>query len=204
MERAWRAAAGKTGLTVPWTQESIGLRTVETAEVSECGPWGVGSRKAARGRRRSRRPTGRGNGLLKQPCQRQSPIDDPDPGFDPLGEVGEPSQRVVHIPEPSVNNRLQARLDGDEGGGQNQGCEDDGGVRPLPGESHEHFLKQADRTRVQPGESGGQRAILQGAVDDQVDLVETVPKDGDRQGHGNDGDREPPERGARTTGGRLC
>jgi hypothetical protein len=85
----------------------------------------------------------------------------------------------VHIPEPSVNNRLQARLDGGEGRGQNQGSEDDGGVRPLPGESYEHLLKQADGGGAEASQDRGERAVDQGAVDDQVDLAKAVPKDGD-------------------------
>jgi hypothetical protein len=74
--------------------------------------------------------------------------------------------------------------------GDREGRSDDGQLRLASREGAPGELKGDHAGSVHHGEGDGQAAVDEGAVDDQVDVVEAVAQDGDAGGDGNGGDEQ--------------
>ena len=97
-------------------------------------------------------------------------------GSGPLAVDQPVGQALDPLPYRLERDRHHRR--GDDRQGQARPC---AVLRQRPDADHDRH--------VHAGDEDGQRPVDEGLVDDDVDVVEVVPEDGDTDGHGDQGDR---------------
>src|SRR5215212_9992995 len=109
-------------------------------------------------------------------------------------ESGQGLRRIVLVAvEAAIDEALDAPPQRVEQGRYGQRGSDDGDLRSLPGEGAEDVLQGDHAAEVEEDQRCGERTVDEGAVDDEVYVVEPIPqhRDPDGRGCGDEHQSEP-------------
>ena len=95
-----------------------------------------------------------------------------------------------------VNDGLNTMTQGLEEGGNSECRDHDGNIVPLVDDPSEQVLQDKDETNINQGQDRGQAAIDERAIDQHVDVVQSIPQNrepnGERDQKQSDGEDETP------------
>ncbi len=95
-----------------------------------------------------------------------------------------PGRVIFTTVEAMVDGGLDAMAQGLEEGSNDQGGDDDGDTAVLADDAPQERLQANDQANIDRRQDDRECAIDQGAVDDDVDIVEPVAQQGDPDGEG--------------------